>query len=44
MPGDWTMLSESAKHEKTAANRALWRVSVPAGGASVLEYRVRVRQ
>jgi hypothetical protein len=44
MPGDWTMLSESAKHEKTAANRALWRVSVPAGGASTLEYRVRVRQ
>lgn len=44
IPGDWTMLSESAKHEKTAASRALWRVSVPAGGASVLEYRVRVRQ
>ncbi len=44
IPGDWTMLSESAKHEKLAADRALWRVSVPAGGEAVLEYRVRVRQ
>ncbi|MCU0892967.1 MAG: DUF4139 domain-containing protein [Rhodospirillales bacterium] len=44
IPGDWTVLSESANHDKVAAHRALWRVSVPAGGASALEYRVRVRQ
>lgn len=44
IPGDWTMLSETAKHEKLAADRARWSVAVPADGAASLEYRVRVRQ
>ncbi|MGZ8995778.1 MAG: DUF4139 domain-containing protein [Rhodospirillales bacterium] len=44
IPGDWTMLSETAKHEKLAADRARWRLAVPAGGTATLEYRVRVRQ
>ncbi len=44
IPGDWTMLSETAKHEKLAADRARWSVTVPAGGSAALHYRVRVRQ
>lgn len=43
IPGDWTMLSESAKHEALAADRARWRIEVPAAGTAVLDYRVRVR-
>jgi hypothetical protein len=43
IPGDWTMLEESAAHEKGNANTALWRLEVPAEGESRLSYRVRVR-
>jgi hypothetical protein len=44
IPGDWTMISETAKHEKVGAEQARWQVPVPAGGTATLEYRVRVRQ
>jgi hypothetical protein len=43
VPGDWTMLEESQKHEKVAAGTAQWRVSVPAGGSATLKYRVLTR-
>lgn len=40
IPGDWKMLSASHKHEKAASNTAVWRISVPAEGNTVLTYRV----
>ncbi|MGD8207914.1 MAG: DUF4139 domain-containing protein [Thiohalocapsa sp.] len=43
IPGDWTMLSETAEHEKPNARTARWRLLVPAEGETVLSYRVRVR-
>ncbi|MCF7992880.1 MAG: DUF4139 domain-containing protein [Thiohalocapsa sp.] len=43
IPGDWTMLQESAPHEKASAGVARWRLLVPAEGKIVLTYRVRVR-
>lgn len=43
MPGDWTMLSASADHEKIDAQRAAWSLKVPAEGETRLTYRVRYR-
>jgi hypothetical protein len=43
VPGDWTMLEETARHAKVAAGTAEWRVPVPAGGSATLRYRVLVR-
>jgi hypothetical protein len=43
MPGDWTMVSESQPHTKTASGTAEWKVRVPAEGRTTLSYRVRVR-
>ena len=43
IPGDWQMLAESAPHRKEASNTAVWSVPVPAGGKTVLTYKVRVR-
>jgi hypothetical protein len=43
IPGDWTMLEESAPHEKGNANTAVWTLEVPAEGETRLTYRVRVR-
>jgi hypothetical protein len=43
MPGDWSMVSESQPHSKTASGTAEWKVSVPAEGKATLSYRVRVR-
>ncbi|MCM2289938.1 MAG: DUF4139 domain-containing protein [Sulfuritalea sp.] len=43
MPGDWEMLQESHKHSKESARAASWNVAVPAGGAAVLDYTVRVK-
>ena len=44
IPGDWTILAESAPHEKETAERVAWRLEVPAKGAAQLTYRVRVAQ
>lgn len=44
VPGDWTILAESAPHEKETANRLVWRLQVPANGVAQLTYRVRVQQ
>jgi hypothetical protein len=43
VPGDWTMLEETARHTKAAAGTAEWRVPVPAEGSTTLRYRVLVR-
>ena len=43
VPGDWTMLEESARHVRVAAGTAEWRVAVPAEGSATLRYRVLVR-
>ena len=43
IPGDWTMLEESAPHEKGNVNTAVWRLEIPAEGEARLSYRVRVR-
>jgi len=43
IPGDWTMLEESAAHEKGNANTAVWQLEVPAESEARLRYRVRVR-
>ena len=43
MPGDWEMVQESQKHTKDSARVASWNVAVPAGGATVLDYTVRVK-
>ena len=43
LPGDWEMLQESQQHTKESARVASWNVAIPAGGATVLEYSVRVK-
>lgn len=43
VPGDWQMLEQSLPHTKAAAGTAEWKVPVPAGGSTVLRYRVLVR-
>jgi hypothetical protein len=42
MPGDWTILSESAPHVKSSSATATWTITVPANGKTTLEYSVRV--
>ncbi|MEM7196018.1 MAG: DUF4139 domain-containing protein [Pseudomonadota bacterium] len=42
IPGDWTVLEESASHTKIASNLAEWKLDVPAGGSVTLRYRVKV--
>jgi hypothetical protein len=43
IPGDWTMLQESAAHTKSSSSTATWALRVPSGGATTLTYRVRIR-
>jgi len=43
VPGDWTMLEQSARHTKAAAGTAEWKIAVPAEGSTTLKYRVLVR-
>jgi hypothetical protein len=43
IPGDWTILEESAPHEKGNARTAVWSLEVPAEGEARLTYRVRVK-
>jgi hypothetical protein len=42
--GEWTILAESAPHEKQTADRLVWRLELPASGAAQLTYRIRVQQ
>ncbi len=43
IPGDWTMLRESAPHTKVAAGTAEWTLTVPAEGSVTLTYTTRVK-
>jgi len=43
LPGDWTMLQETERHQKVAAGTAEWKVRVPAEGNATLRYRALVR-
>lgn len=43
IPGDWTIVSSSAEHEKPASDRAEWRIAVPAQGKTTLSYKARVQ-
>src|SRR5688572_919301 len=43
LPGDWTMLQETQRHQKVAAGTAEWSVLVPPEGNAILRYRVLVR-
>lgn len=42
-PGEWMVVDESQPHARLSAQRAQWRVEVPAQGESILRYRVRIR-
>lgn len=41
--GEWTMVKTSHPNTKPSAFQAQWNVPVPAGGETVLTYRVRVK-
>lgn len=41
--GEWTMMETSHPNRKTAAFETQWDIAVPAGGETVLTYRVRVK-
>ncbi len=43
IPGDWTILQESAPHAKVTANLVEWKIPVPAKGKAELTYRARVK-
>jgi hypothetical protein len=43
VPGEWKILSESAKHEEVNAHRLRWEVQVPAEGSAKFSYAVRIR-
>ncbi len=43
MPGDWKILDSSAKHQKSASDRAEWSITVPSKGEMTLTYTVRVQ-
>lgn len=43
IPGDWTILRESAPHTKLAAGTAEWTLTVPAEGSVTLTYTTRVK-
>lgn len=44
LAGDWKILSETAPHEKEAADRVVWTLAVPAHGKSEVAYRVRTQR
>ncbi len=43
LSGDWTIMESTHTAEKLSATAVRFRVEIPAGGRSVLEYRVSVR-
>ncbi|MDX1401698.1 MAG: hypothetical protein R3245_07240 [Kiloniellales bacterium] len=43
LPRGWSMLEESAPHQKESANVIRWDLSVPAGGKVQLTYKIRVK-
>jgi hypothetical protein len=43
MPGDWTVLQESAPHVKADSSTANWDVTIPPEGSTKLTFKVRVK-
>jgi hypothetical protein len=43
LPGEWQIVSESAKHVKSSSTTATWTIRVPAGGQTSLTYTARTR-
>ena len=43
LPGDWEIVQETQKHNKTSARTAQWNVAIPADGSTTLEYTARVK-
>jgi len=43
VPGDWEITQESLRHRREPAGMATWEMTVPAGGAAVLDYTARIR-
>ncbi len=43
MPGDWEILESSAKHQKSASDRAEWSITVPSKDTKTLTYKVRIQ-
>jgi hypothetical protein len=44
IPGDWTMLTESAPHRKTSSSTATWSLAVGPNRTVTLDYRVRTNE
>ena len=44
LPGDWTMLEESADHTRPEAGVARWTLDVPAGGEATLNFTAEIRR
>jgi hypothetical protein len=44
LPGQWTILDESARHERLDARTVRWSVEIPARGVYLLTYTARVVQ
>ncbi len=42
--GEWQIIRETARHEQVSAFQATWRVTVPAGGEAIVEYRAQINQ
>ena len=43
LPGEWTVLAESAPHVKADASTANWDVTIPPEGSTKLTFKVRVK-
>ena len=43
LPGDWRLLESSQPPQEREAQRLIWAVEVPAGGAQTLSYQVQAR-
>ena len=42
--GEWRILRQSADHTQLSAFQAMWKVTVPAGGETSVEYRAQISQ
>ena len=41
--GEWTIVSESAPHNKANSHLAVWKIDIPAEGKTTLTYRAQVK-
>ncbi|HEY0395061.1 MAG TPA: DUF4139 domain-containing protein [Candidatus Elarobacter sp.] len=42
IPGDWKIVSSSARYDKSSSSTATWSLRVPPEGSTTLTYRVRI--